>query len=354
VCLWDATKRPEPAERIFDVTTFCQNSEARIDAVETTLNGGPQGASSVESDSFERILSVAYRQTRAEGSQGKLADYIPELSLVSPDQLGIAIATLDGRIFSIGSADVPFSIQSISKVFSLTLAMKTEGDALWSRIGREPSGTPFNSLVLLETEHGRPRNPFVNAGALVVTDVLCSRYAVPENAVTEFLQGLVGNRDLVNFNVKVADSERKHSGRNAAMLHFMQSHGNIVNPVDQVLSAYCGQCSIEMSCTSLARAMVFLANNGCAPLSGTFVISPDDARRINSMLLLCGSYDEAGDFAFRVGLPAKTGVGGGIVAVVPGRCGICVWSPLLNERGNSVAGTRALELLTELTGWSIF
>jgi glutaminase len=284
--------------------------------------------------------------------QGTVASYIPELANVPPDRFGMSVVTLDGARHSVGHASERFSIQSISKLFALVLALQSEGDALWRRVGREPSGTAFNSLVQLETEAGRPRNPFINAGALVVTDVLCTRFAVPENAVAEFISRLCGSP--VHYNLRVARSERLNAHRNAAMAHFMKSFDNLVNDVDAVIDAYCRHCAIEMSCEELARAVGFLANGGVNPWNGERVLNPSLTKRLNALLLTCGTYDAAGDFAFRVGLPAKSGVGGGIVAVMPGECGICVWSPRLDEHGNSCAGTQALETFTTLSGRSIF
>ena len=284
---------------------------------------------------------------------GRVADYIPELARVPADRFGMAIVTVGGDVHAIGDAHTPFSIQSISKLFALVLALQAEGDAVWQRVGREPSGTPFNSLVQLESEAGRPRNPFINAGALVITDILCTRFAVPENALAEFLQKLTG-QSAIRYDQRVERSERSHADRNAAMAHFMRSFGNLRNPVDQVLDAYCRHCAIEMNCVDLARAVSFLANHGRIPSTGEPVLGSSLSKRLSALMLTCGTYDAAGDFAFRVGLPAKSGVGGGIVAVMPNECGICVWSPALDESGNSHAGTLALELLTTLTGRSVF
>ena len=284
--------------------------------------------------------------------QGRVASYIPELARVSASHFGMAVVGIDGSVATVGDAGIPFSIQSISKLFTLVMALRLEGDHVWERVGREPSGTPFNSLVQLEHESGKPRNPFINPGALVCTDILCTRYAVPETAVVEFLRPLCGNPNL-HYNRAVANSERRTSHRNAAMAHLMKSFGNLRNDVDTVLDAYCRHCAIEMSCVELARAVTFLANGGTHPAAGTLLTS-SRAKRLNALMLTCGTYDAAGDFAFRVGLPAKSGVGGGIVAVMPGECGICVWSPGLEPSGNSLAGSLALEKFTTITGRSIF
>lgn len=285
-------------------------------------------------------------------SEGAVADYIPALARVPPQQFGMAVATVDGQLHRAGAADQPFSIQSISKLFALTLALQREGDSLWQRVGREPSGTPFNSLVLLERERGIPRNPFVNAGALVITDVLCQRYLQPERAVLEFVHRLLG-RIGVTVDAEVARSERAHSDRNAAIAHFMRSFGNLHGDVAGVLDAYCAQCAIAMSCAELAQAALFLAADGMQP-GGVRVLDTLAARRVNALMLTCGAYDAAGDFAFRIGLPTKTGVGGGILAVVPGRMSLCAWSPRLDATGNSIAAAHAIERFAALTAVSVF
>ncbi len=285
--------------------------------------------------------------------QGKVASYIPELANVAPDQFGMAVVDFAGNVYSVGDATKRFSIQSISKLFALTLAFQREGDSLWTRVGREPSGNPFNSLVQLERELGIPRNPFINAGALVITDMLASRFVSPENALVEAVRKLAGVPDI-HYNRRVAQSEISTSSRNAAMAHFMKSFGNMNNKVSDVLHAYCHHCAIEMNCVELARAVCFLANQGVNPWNGEAEVDASSAKRLSALMLTCGTYDAAGDFAFRVGLPAKSGVGGGIVAVLPGRCGICVWSPALEESGNSHAGSLALEMFTSMTKKSIF
>ncbi len=305
---------------------------------------------------YQTILDRIHAAVKPIIGTGKVASYIPELAKVSPDHFGIAIVDLEGRVYRAGDADVPFSIQSISKLFGLTLAFHLEGDSVWSRVGREPSGTPFNSLVQLEQERGKPRNPFINAGALVITDLLITHHAArggAENAMIKFVRKL-GNKADIGFDRAVAESERRTSHRNAAMANFMKSFGNLNNDVNEVIEAYCRHCAIEMSCVDLARAVTFLAHGGVVPWSNEKILDASAAKRVNALMLTCGTYDAAGDFAFRVGLPAKSGVGGGIVAVMPGECGICVWSPALEASGNSYAGSIALEMLTSMSGRSIF
>jgi glutaminase len=313
----------------------------------------PNTAPSIDyQDVLERIYAAVMPQVQL-AQYGKVASYIPELAGVPAQQFGMSIVTLEGQVFSVGDAKKAFSIQSISKLFALCLAMIAEGDSVWERVGREPSGTAFNSLVQLETEGGKPRNPFINAGALVVTDMLATRHVSPEIALLDFCRKLANNPAL-QYSPAVARSERQNSHRNAAMAYFMKSFDNLRNPVREVLDAYCKHCAIEMSCEDLARAVGFLANRGTVPRTQEALLDSSTAKRLAALMLTCGTYDAAGDFAFRVGLPAKSGVGGGIVALIPGVAGVCVWSPALDETGNSFAGSVALEMLTTLSGQSVF
>ncbi len=290
-------------------------------------------------------------------SQGKVADYIPALACIPGDQFGMALQSVrDAQITQVGSAETCFSIQSISKVFSLTLALRMRGEELWNRVGREPSGNPFNSLVQLEYEQGIPRNPFINAGALVITDELINQTGGVEPAKQEMLKMLhqACCHEAITFDEEIATSEMEAGFRNAAMGNFLKSYGRLSNEVNEVLELYFHYCSISMSCVDLCKAAVFLANGGKSLISGEQIVTSSQAKRINAIMLTCGLYDAVGDFAYRVGLPAKSGVGGGIIAIVPGHHAITVWSPKLNKSGNSVAGTRALELFTDFTECSIF
>ncbi len=285
--------------------------------------------------------------------QGKVAGYIPALQNVDARQFGLALVTLNGDTFAIGDADERFSIQSISKVFTLALAFAKLGEDLWKRVGLEPSGNPFNSLLQLEYEKGIPRNPFINAGAMVITDVLISHFDRPKATILDFVRQLSGIDD-VYYDYDIARSERETGFVNAALVNYLKSLHNIDNNVDTVLDVYCHQCAIKMSCRELAKSFLFLANHGVIPSSDTRILTTSQAKRLNAVMLTCGFYDQAGEFAFRVGMPGKSGVGGGIVAVIPGELAIAVWSPELNEHGNSLAGIKALELFTTKTGRSIF
>jgi glutaminase len=303
--------------------------------------------------SLQAVLDQIHAEVQPLLAQGKVAGYIPELAKVRGDQFGMAVVGLDGTLSTCGAAHEAFSIQSISKLFALTLAYQCLGDGLWDRVGREPSGTAFNSLVQLETEQGKPRNPFINAGALVVTDVLCTRFVNPETALVDFIARLCANPRL-GYDGAVARSELATGFRNRAMANFMASFGNLKNPVKEVMTAYCRHCAITMSAADLARAVAFLANGGVNPWNGERVVEASVAKRLSALMLTCGTYDAAGDFAYRVGLPAKSGVGGGIVAHLPGQFGLCAWSPGLEPSGNSLAASHALERFTTLTGRSLF
>lgn len=302
---------------------------------------------------FQGLLDDIHADVLPLVGQGAVASYIPELAGVDSARFGMALHTVDGHTASTGSANLTFSIQSIAKVYTLTMALVHAKDELWKRLGREPSGSPFNSLVQLEHEHGIPRNPFINAGALVVTDVLLDHEPDPRAALLTFVRDLCGN-EAVDYDLKVASSEGVAGHRNRAMAHFLKSFGNLNNDADAVLDAYFHHCSLAMSCVDVARCGLYLANAGIDPVSGKAVTSSNQAKYINSLLLTCGTYDAVGDFAYRVGLPGKSGVGGGIFAVMPGQFSLCVWSPGLNRSGNSLAGTQALDLFTTRTGISIF
>ncbi len=300
---------------------------------------------------MQEILDELVSGMRQEPDWGEVANYIPELGSIPLRQFAIAISTPDGRLFSAGDADTPFSIQSVSKVFTLAIALGRVGDQLWHRVGREPSGNAFNSIVLLENEKGRPRNPFINAGAIVTTDeILAGR--TPGQALAEIVQFIRAAADdtEIHINKAVARSETANGNRNFALAHFLASYDNLKNPPEMVLGTYFHQCAIEMTVRQLARAGRFLVNAQGSPT----IISRERARRICALMMTCGHYNGSGEFAFQVGLPGKSGVGGGILAVVPGVASIAVWSPGLNAQGNSLLGTKALAQLARRMGWSVF
>ena len=302
---------------------------------------------------YNKIIKEIYAEVSSAKKEGRVADYIPELSVIDPDKFGVTLITSDGKIHSAGDSDERFSIQSISKVFTLSMAFSLLGDKIWDRIGVEPSGSPFNSIVQLEYEKGKPRNPFINAGALVVCDILFSKRADPKNEILGFVRKLAGCGSI-NYNLKIAESERASGYRNAALINMMRSYGNIKNPVEKVLDLYYTVCSIELTCTELAKAFLHYTNTRKDFHICGYTLTRSQIKRINALMLCCGLYDESGEFAFEVGLPGKSGVGGGIAAINPDHYAVAVWSPLINTKGNSVAGMKFLERLTTVTEDSIF
>lgn len=285
--------------------------------------------------------------------QGRAAQQVPALAKRPTDRFGIAIQTVAGERHSAGDSAESFSIQSISKLFTLTLALQLEGEALWSRIGRRPTDGSFNSLAVLEQYGGKPVNPFVNAGALVLVDVIMGHLPDADEQVLELVRSLSGN-SAIDYDIELARSERELSHRNTALAHLLVDNGRLHRGVEEVLESYFLYCSIEMSCADLAQACQYLAQGGRNPLTEEAILTSSLSKRTNAVLLTSGVYADAGDFAYRVGIPAKSGIGGGIAAIMPGAWCAAVWSPALNESGNSIAGTHALELLTTKTGSSVF
>ncbi|WP_106794931.1 glutaminase [Aquimarina sp. Aq78] len=302
---------------------------------------------------YQQILNEIKSEFSSISYTGKVASYIPELAKIKPDKFGMHLHCINSGHYNFGDNNERFSIQSISKVFALTMAMSLLDDELFKRVDVEPSGDPFNSLVQLEYENGVPRNPFINAGALVICDVLISLLKNPKKDFLNFIHKITGNTDI-DINPKVFQSEKTYSYRNAAVLNLMKSFGNIKNDIETVLDFYIFQCSIEMSCKELSTAFMIYANSGKRLFDNEQILSSRKVKRINAIMQTCGFYDEAGEFSYRVGLPGKSGVGGGIVAVHPGQYAVAVWSPPLNPKGNSELGMLALERLTTLTGLSIF
>ena len=304
---------------------------------------------------LDLIVSEIAAEMAQRSDRGEVASYIPELAGVDPKCFGLAVIDADGNVAVGGDSETAFSIQSISKVFTLTLALGKAGDRLWRRVGREPSGSAFNSVVQLEYERGIPRNPFINAGAIAVTDLILSGHR-PREALGEILRFMrfLADDPSISIDEAVAASEERTGFRNRALANYMKSFGVIDNPVEFTLGVYFHHCAIAMSCRQLAMAGRYLAHLGRNPSTGLSVVPPERARRINAMMLTCGHYDGSGEFAYRVGLPGKSGVGGGILAIAPGRASIAVWSPGLDASGNSHLGRIALEALTKRMGWSIF
>lgn len=301
----------------------------------------------------QKEIDEVYEAVLNGPSSGQVANYIPELGKVNPDKLGVCLTNLDGAHFSAGDFKEKFSIQSIAKVLSLVMIFDRLGEPIWKRVGVEPSGTSFNSLVQLESEDGIPRNPLINSGALVICDMLCTELKNPKKELIEFIRHVANDSDI-DYNRTIAESEEKEGYRNFALVNYLKSFDNIDNEVEEVLDLYFNLCSIEMSCLTLSKCFTFLANEGTQIETDDRILSLRRTERINAIMQTCGFYDEAGEFAYRVGLPGKSGVGGGIIAVRPDEYAIAVWSPRLNSKGNSYRGMKFLEQFTALTEGSIF
>ncbi|MEO3386977.1 glutaminase [Mesorhizobium sp. CAU 1741] len=305
----------------------------------------------VDKKKLEEVVAELVERIGIIEGFGRAAHHIDALAEIETDRFGIAVTTVDGTMVTGGEAEEPFPIQSISKVFALTLALRAFGDDVWKRVGREPSGDPFNSVVDLERHKGIPRNPFINPGAIVIVDMLLdiAKNAETPRTVRDLLAAEIGEE--VSVDRAVYDKESSAGFTNRAMANLCKSFDNLNHDVEAVMKPYVSQCAVALSCRQLALAGRYLMNG-----AGKTDQEPGDllARRINAMMLTCGQYDGSGDFAFRVGLPAKSGVGGGILAIAPDVASIAVWSPTLDENGNSLLGTLALEQLSERMGWSVF
>ncbi len=302
---------------------------------------------------YQQIINEIYGHVSKENNSGTLANYIPELSNIDAEKFGIYLATTDSREFQIGNSLEQFSIQSVVKIFSLIMAYRLIGNEIWDRVGVEPSGTSFNSLIQLESDKGIPRNPFINSGALVICDILISNLTNPKQAFLKFINTISNDTGII-FSEKIVLSEKSVGYRNIALCNYIKSYGNIENNPDEVLDLYFNICSIEMSCKELSKACLFLANNGKTLSTQEKILNSSQTKRINAIMQTCGFYDESGEFSFKVGLPGKSGVGGGIIAIHPNKYSIAVWSPKLNAKGNSYRGMKFLELLTTRMQSSIF
>lgn len=302
---------------------------------------------------YQKVIQNAIDSLTPSKNSGKQATYIPELAKVNPDLFGVTLTCVNGEQYNYGDTNIDFSVQSITKVLSLVMAYRIQKNDLWKRLDVEPSGSPFNSLILLETEKGIPRNPFINAGAIVIADILISSYENPLQEFMDFVHLLTEDTNI-SCNDKVYQSEKKVAYTNYALVNMMKSFGNIHNDIDEVMDFYFKMCSLEMNTQQLTKAFLFLANNGRHPNTKAKILSPQKTKRVNAIMQLCGFYDEAGEFAYRVGLPGKSGVGGGIIAIHPGKFTVTVFSPKLNEKGNSKKGMAFLEALTTELESSIF
>ncbi|MGB3145739.1 MAG: glutaminase [Maribacter sp.] len=301
---------------------------------------------------FQGALQSISDTVSQKEDRGLIAAYIPELAKVDIRKFGMHLMDMDQNNFSVGDSNELFSIQSISKVLTLSMALGIVGESLWERVNVEPSGDPFNHLSLLEMENGVPRNPLINPGAIVVADILVTQLKDPKNEFLTWVRELA-NDQSISYDMEVAKSEKLTGFRNYAAANLLKSYGNLKNDVDTVLDFYFHQCALAMNCAQLAKTFYVFINHGKCQRNNVF-LNTRQVKRINSLMLTCGFYDEAGEFAFEVGLPGKSGVGGGIVALVPNKFCVATWSPGLNDKGNSKLGMLALESLTTQTELSIF
>lgn len=302
---------------------------------------------------YQDIIQEVYQKVNSMEDPGQPASYIPELETVDADNFGVYLTTLDQGAFGVGNCYEAFSIQSIAKVLSLSLAYGILGEHIWNRVGVEPSGTAFNSLIQLDADNGIPRNPFINSGAIVISDILLSNLENPKEDFLAFVRSISKNA-AINYSPTIAASEKAVGFRNVALCNFIKSLGNINNDPAEVLDFYFDLCSLEMNCKELSELFLFLANNGVNVFDKSAIVTKSQSKRINALMQTCGFYDESGEFAFKVGLPGKSGVGGGIIAVHPNQYAIAVWSPKLNTKGNSYKGMRFLEEFTTKSQLSIF
>ncbi|CAM3662739.1 glutaminase [Flavobacterium gelidilacus] len=302
---------------------------------------------------YQKILNDIYNEVIQLENNGSIAEYIPELAKVDASKFGISLIDNQQNIYNVGNATENFSIQSITKVFTTALIFSEIGNDLWKRVNFEPSGNAFNSLVQLEYENGIPRNPFINAGALVIADLMLEHFEDPKTYFLDFVRTLANSKSI-NYNLEVVNSEKETGFRNAALVNYIKSYGNIKNNPEDVLDFYYHQCALAMSCEELAKSFQVFSNNGINPYNNERLLTSSQCKRMNALMQMCGFYDQAGEFTFKVGLPGKSGVGGGVAAVFPNNYTVAVWSPKLNKKGNSVYGLETLERLTTITEASIF
>jgi glutaminase len=298
---------------------------------------------------LERLLTQAVVLGQAAATHGKVATYIPELAGADPSHVGIAAVTPAGGLYSAGDADVPFTLQSISKVITLIMALMEAGEeAVFARVGMEPTGDAFNSIIRLETlpEH-KPLNPFINAGAIAIADMIPGdSFEARLERVLRFVRLLAGN-EAISVNKKVAHSEWATGHRNRALAYFMKDAGRLHRGVEETLKLYFNQCAISVTAADLARIGARLAYaDGLVP--------QPVLKTALAFMTTCGLYDGSGEFAIRVGMAGKSGVGGGILAVTPGRAAVATFGPALDGRGNSSAGLAMLKYLSETFGLSQF
>ncbi|EHQ62587.1 glutaminase [Paenibacillus dendritiformis C454] len=305
---------------------------------------------------LERELPQWLEESRRMAAAGKVATYIPGLAEARPDALGISLCGIRGERVKAGETEEPFTMQSVSKVFSLLLALLDSGEAgVFAKVGKEPTGDDFNSILKLElVDPGKPFNPFINAGAIAIASLIEGR--TPEEKserLLEFIR-MLADDPSITWNKRIYESERETAYRNRSLAYYLKDNGILEGDVEATLDVYFRQCAIEVRTCQLARMALVLANRGCDPATGHCYIPRKYVQIATSFMTTCGMYNASGEFALEAGIPAKSGVSGGIMALIPGQLGIGVYGPALNEKGNSVAGVHMLSMLSERFEWSIF
>ncbi|WP_462424040.1 glutaminase A [Fusobacterium ulcerans] len=301
------------------------------------------------------LLDKLVKKNIAETKLGTVASYIPELDKAKKDALGLYIIDVNGNEYCSGDWDTKFTIQSISKIVTLMLAILDNGEEyVFSKVGMEPTGDPFNSIKKLETSSRRkPYNPLINAGAIAIASMIKGKDVRDKfQRLLDFLRK-ISEDETLDVNYKIYCGESETGNRNRAMGYFLKGEGIIEGDVEDALDIYFKQCSIEVTAKTLAKIALFLANNGKLS-SGEIVITPRIATIVKTLMITCGMYDSSGEFAVRAGIPSKSGVGGGILSVVPGKMGIGVYGPSLDKKGNSIAGVLLLEDLSSELNLTIF
>jgi len=301
---------------------------------------------------FRQVVNQALELGKDKTAQGRVATYIPELGKADPSDIGICVYTKDGQKISAGDTTKRFSIQSISKIISLAIALEAYGaDKVFENVGMEPSGDAFNSLLKLENADGTPYNPLINAGALVISSYMVQMYTFEE--VLENVRRLCMDPDIV-LDIKVCHSEMSNLSRNRAIAYLLESKGVLHADVEKTLDFYVKMCSLSVNAESLANLGLVLAQGGIHPVTGERLLKEKTVRIVNTIMMTCGMYDGSGEFAVRVGIPSKSGVGGGIISVVDGEVGIGIYGPSLDEKGNSIAGTAMLEYISQKMDFHMF
>lgn len=305
---------------------------------------------------MELLLNELVEKNRQWVHFGKVATYIPELKNANPNALGIVIVDIEGNVYRAGDYREKFTIQSVSKPITLMLALMDRGaEFVFERVGMEPSGDAFNSMRKLETINpSKPLNPMINAGAIAVTSlILGNSYEEKFQRILDLFRKISGNPNL-QINESVYLSEKRTGDRNRSMAYFLRDVGILEGDVESILDLYFKQCSIEVDCEDIARIGVFLANQGIMPDTKEQVVPKEITQIAKTFMVTCGMYDESGEFAINVGVPAKSGVGGGIMCAVPNRMGIGVMGPALDPKGNSIGGLKMLQVLSKELSLSIF